>query len=152
LLFEADRRAPDAIPLALIDRGVFAKESVLSRFPLPGPSPVGEPDDARRVRAVAMDVLERCAREEGSTLLPKQELISRVRAAPVDPKCALTTDLFDFSEAFLGEELTKSEGANGESNFQLHRLALVGDRSEERRVGQESTAPRREQKRWNKKP
>src|SRR5690606_1140711 len=55
------------------------------------------------------------------------ELICRVRAAPVDPKCALTTDLFDFSEAFLGEELTKSEGANGESNFQVHRLALVGD-------------------------
>jgi len=127
LLFEADRRALDPVGLETIDRGIFPNESILSEFPLPGGEPIVETDDPRRVRALAIDVLERCAREEGSTLLPKEELISRIRSAPVEPKCSATTDLFDHWSAGFEPEIIESENVDGLSNFQISRLSKVGN-------------------------
>ncbi|WP_282022532.1 ATP-dependent DNA helicase [Ruegeria faecimaris] len=124
-LFEADRWSPDAVDLATIDRGVFAKESLPDEFPLPGEDPIREAIDQRRVRAIAIDILERCAREEGSTLLPKGELVLRVRDAAVEPKCAVTTDMFEYYAEDFHPEIDVLEEDEGETNCQLvHRGRL----------------------------
>ncbi len=125
VLFETDRLALDPIGLTTIDRGVFAKESLLDEFPLPGDEPINEPNDPRRVRAVATDILEHCAREEGSTLLPKDELIRRIRDHAVDPKCNVTTDMFDHYSDDLYPEIDLWEEEDGATNCQLARLSKL---------------------------
>ncbi|MGG7643912.1 AAA family ATPase [Rhodovulum sp. YNF3179] len=127
LLYEGDRRSSDPIRLSTIDRGVFAKESILEKYPLPGSEPVRESDDPRRVRALAIELLERCARDEGSTVMPKDELIRRIRDEAVEPKCNVTTDLVDFYADTLEAEIVEIEEEDHQINFQLVRLSKIGD-------------------------
>ena len=122
LLYEADRRRADPIALETIDRSVFAPESVLDQFPLPGEAPISEPDDPHRVRAIALEVLERSAREEGSTVLPKDELILRIRSYALEPECLVTTDLFDHYATEFKDEIIEADGDDGDIHLQLAHL------------------------------
>jgi hypothetical protein len=92
-IFEWDREQPDAIAADVIDRGLFAAEPIAAAHPVPVPSACTEPSDARRLRALAIRVLDGAATEVGHTLLPQQDLVSGLNELEVRPPLAVTDDI-----------------------------------------------------------
>ena len=113
LLFEGDRRAIDPIAFRTVDRGVHpAKDSIRT---------IEDPADQRRVRALAIDLLDEAARE-GHTLLPRSWLISRARDRALQPPCPLGENVLDATEEFFGSAIERSTTRAGEPTYQLDRL------------------------------
>ena len=114
-IYEADRHAPDPVAFAIIDRGMFPDSQIRAAFPVPPPSAIHESIDARRVRALVIDTLER-AGEDGHTLLPRSWLVQRVRARPMNPGCPLDDDTLAVTEdtfAPLVEAIALRDGRPG---------------------------------------
>ncbi|HEX4077293.1 MAG TPA: AAA family ATPase [Rhizomicrobium sp.] len=71
IIYEKDRSSHDPIGIWTIDRGIFPDAEVLKRYPLPKECAIDpeEHDDARRLRAISVHLLEKAAAEAGHTLL-----------------------------------------------------------------------------------
>lgn len=122
LLFELDRRSVHPITFGAVDRGLFPDESVRKQFPVPEPSRVDDPADARRVRALVVDILEEAARE-GHTLLPRDWVIRRARERSLQPPCPLGEDVLDATEGYFGSTIERVSTQFGEPAYQVDRLA-----------------------------
>lgn len=139
LLYELDRGAVDAIPVAVIDRGLFPDDVVRVNHALPEPSAVDDPLDARRSRAMVIDQLEAAA-GDGHTLQGLQQVIQDVREAPLDPECPLSLDVFSAIEDKMAPPVLTAELAEGKPALQLDRLQAVGARIR-KEVSQRRAAP-----------
>ena len=127
LCYETDRGRLDSIPLAVIDRGLFASPHILTAVPIPEPSACAEPLDRRRGRALMIDILEKAATNEGHTLLPQDWLVTRLRDAEVSPPCPVTGDwVAAFAEGF-SPELVPAQTKDGAAAWQLKRYATTRD-------------------------
>jgi hypothetical protein len=122
LLFECDRRAADPISFGAVDRGLFPDESVRRRFPVPKPSRIEDPADARRVRALVVDLLEEAARE-GHTLLPRSWVIRRARERAMRPPCPLGENVLDAAKRNFAPIIKRVATRAGERAYQVDRLA-----------------------------
>ncbi len=58
LLYEADRSSATPISVTVVDRGSYPPVGATAGQPIPSPSVMTEPQDARRVRALMVSVLE----------------------------------------------------------------------------------------------
>src|SRR5208283_1140408 len=121
LLFEGDRGSAEATPFEAVDRGMFPDESVRREYPIPEPSGIAEPTDARRVRALVVDLLEDAA-VEGHTLLPQSWLIRRARERALDPLCPLGEDVLAATEPTLAPLVGRVATRKQEISYQLDRL------------------------------
>ena len=143
LLFEQDRGAQDSITFDTIDRGVFPDESVRERFPVEERSAVTDPTDRRRVRALAVDILEGAAAEEGHTLLPQSWLIRRARERALQPPCPLGDDVLAAMQSTFAPIVHCKTTAKGEAAFQVDRLAecgsIISEEVNERACGRKHT-------------
>ena len=113
LLFEDDRRAIDPIAFRTVDRGVHPADDTTRT--------IDDPADQRRVRALAIDLLDEAA-GEGHTLLPRSWLISRARERALQPPCPLGENVLDATEEFFGSAIERSTTRTGEPAYQLDRL------------------------------
>ncbi|MGR6320063.1 AAA family ATPase [Micromonospora soli] len=140
-LFEADRDQPDAAPFAIIDRGCFPDAAVASEHPLPTPSAMSDGLDARRVRALIVDELQR-AKVAGHTLQPQADIVISIRARTLSVPCPVTGDVLDahhLSADALPPEgpltgVTLSGGASALQLTELAQVAAVIRKEVERRV------------------
>lgn len=121
LLYELDRRSPEPISLLTVDRGVFPAPVVRSAHPLPPPSAVDDALDARRMRSLAVGVLEDAA-EEGHTLRSRGDVVRKIREQPLDPACPVDQHTFDVAEATFAPAVVKVDMADGSPAYQLDRL------------------------------
>lgn len=129
LIYECTRLQPEPIGLAKVDQGVFATSFIRQRFPVPEPSAVATPVDARRIRAMVIHQLERAALE-GHTLLTSAGIIQGMRGRKEEEgelSALVTEDILRVVEMenFPGE-VRVVETARGEAAYQLDRLADVG--------------------------
>jgi hypothetical protein len=127
-IYELDRLTEEPIGVMTVDRGVFPPDIVRAHYPLSDPSKIDEAIDPRRVRAFSVDRLEEAVNSEGHTLLPKSELVLRIRSMPVEPKCPASSDIFTMFGEELAAELLEVPLPAGESGYQLNRIGLVGQR------------------------
>ncbi|MEU4772683.1 ATP-dependent RecD-like DNA helicase [Micromonospora sp. NPDC023644] len=130
-LYEADRDQPEGVPLSIIDRGCFPDARIASTFPLPRPSAMDDNLDARRVRALLLDELQR-AKEAGHTLQPQAELVISIRGRNLTEPCPVTADLLDAHQLSAGTlpadaPLTGVILSNGAPALQLADLTRVGN-------------------------
>ena len=65
------------VSVGTIDRGLLPDATIAAKHPVPAPSKVGSPNDARRLRAALVAVL-REASENGDALLSVPEALQRV--------------------------------------------------------------------------
>lgn len=126
LLYELDRVAPDPIRLGTVDRGVFPDVALRERHPLPEPSRVEDPTDARRVRAFVVQDLEARALE-GDTLRPRADVVRGIRALEVQPDLPVDGDLMNVLEESFSPIVSTIALADGQPAYQLGRLSAVGD-------------------------
>ena len=107
-IYELSRHDPEGVSLATIDRGVFPEDVVRLKHPLPSPSGLESAVDLRRVRALAVSVLE-AATSAGDTLLGKDDVVEAIRTQPIRPECAVTGDTLSARIAELGPEIVAAE-------------------------------------------
>jgi hypothetical protein len=122
LLFERDRRAVDPIAFGVVDRGLFPDESIRKQFPISAPSRIDDPADARRVRALVVDLLEE-ASAEGHSLLPRSWVIRRARERALQPPCPLGENVLHATEDSFGLVVKPAATRGGEVAYQVDRLA-----------------------------
>ena len=121
LLFERDRRAAVPIAFGAVDRGLFPDVAVREQFPVLEPSRIEDPADARRVRALAVDLLEEAA-ADGHTLLPRSWVIRRARERALQPPCPLGENVLDACEESFAPVVARAATRAGEPAYQVDRL------------------------------
>ncbi len=122
LLFERDRRSADRVAFGVVDRGLVPDESIRKQFPVPEPSRIDDPADARRVRALVVDLLEEAA-GQGHTLLPRSWVIRRARERALQPPCPLGENVLDAAEESFEPVVARVATLGGEAAYQVDRLA-----------------------------
>lgn len=126
--FEVDRRRFDSIGLLSVDRAIFPQDArskaAIDSYPIH--EPVTESADDRRIRALAIDILEHAV-NEGHTLLDEPQLRRRIAAADLIPKCDPTTALFGLACDGFGPEVLEVSVANESRGWQLQRLSEASD-------------------------
>lgn len=68
------------------------------------PSKLTSDNDERRVRAIAVSVMENAA-ENGSTIMPCTNLSDAMRSLTLDPECAVTPDIIKAVESSCFQRL-----------------------------------------------
>ena len=96
------------------------------------PSKLQSDNDERRIRAVAISVLESAA-ETGHTFLPCNLLTDKIQALTLEPVCLVTPDMIAAVESFMSEKILKREMKDGTEYYKLTRLQAF-DNEIERRV------------------
>lgn len=121
LLYELTRLTGDPVSVWTVDRGVFPDALIRDKHPLPAPSALDAGTDARRVRALAVKVLEDAA-SAGSTLLPQAQVVLGIRGLPIQPPCEVDADLMSVAKDDFGDAIGEVAMANGAPALQLGRL------------------------------
>ena len=137
-IYEATRLTTFPVSLGAVDRGVLPSGSVRGTFAVPAPTRIDTPLDARRLRALAINELEKAALQ-GNTLLPKADVIANLRSSDKSQQTLVTSDVLRVAEQQCFEEHVRTfELPDGNSAYQLERLGEAGDRIRrlvKRRVG-----------------
>ncbi|NTX39157.1 AAA family ATPase [Myxococcus sp. CA033] len=79
------------VSVGLIDRGLLPDATIAVKHPVPTPSKVGSPNDARRLRAALVAVLREAA-EDGDALLSISEALQRVGSLDLAHPCVIGSD------------------------------------------------------------
>lgn len=125
LLFELTRLTGDPVSVWTVDRGVFPDAVIRDKHPLPEPSALDAGTDARRVRALAVKVLEDAA-SAGSTLLPQAQVVLGIRDLPLQPPCEMDADLMNVAKDDFWDAIGEVAMANRAPALQLGRLGEMG--------------------------
>ena len=79
------------VSVGMIDRGLLPDSTVAAKHPVPAPSSIGSPNDARRFRAAIVTVL-RDASAAGDSLLSTFETLQRVSKLHLAHPCVVLSD------------------------------------------------------------
>lgn len=128
LLYERTRMCADEFKIAVrkVDMAVFPPKELRDLYPLAAPTALDSENDERRIRAIAISVLENQA-ESGHTVYPQSKLIIDINDLPIEPGCRVSSDIFNSIQGFLSDELVPVECADGTVAYQLSRLAQIDD-------------------------
>ena len=123
LIYEQTRLKQDELFVSVkkVDRAVFPVPSILNRYPLNVPTALSSDNDERRVRAIAIAVLENEALS-GNTILPCGQMIDKIQELILDPACKVTSDILNAVENNLQKEIIRREMKNGTEYYKLVRI------------------------------
>ena len=126
LLYEITRLTAEPISIWAIDRGMFPDETIRVAFPLPLPTALDAGTDARRIRALSVNALEKFA-DQGSTLAPQDQVVLSIRSLEINPGCEVDGDLLAVAkDQFLGA-IVEKDLADGSPALQLKRFSEMDD-------------------------
>lgn len=118
------KAAPLYVSVRKVDRAVFPVASVLKKYPLEAPTALTSDNDKRRVRAIAVAVLEDEALN-GNTILPCDMLIDKIQEMILDPKCKVTKDILNAISDFLRKEILCRKMKDDETEY--YKLVRVDE-------------------------
>ncbi len=129
LIYEATRLTTTSVALGTVDRGLFPTHFIREKHPIPEPTRVDTPVDARRLRALTIRELEAAA-SRGDTLRPRDHIITALRGREGDKRedhTDVTADLLAVveEERFAGE-VQVVPMADGCPAYQLELFADAG--------------------------
>ena len=141
LVYEQTRIKQEELLVSVrkVDRAVFPIPSVAEKYPLEKPSRLSSDNDERRLRAIAVSVMEHAA-EGGNTIMPVAQLSDAMRNLALDPKCAVTPDIIRAIERFMLPEIIKRAMKDGTEYYKLVRLHEF-DEVIEHRISRRLNAP-----------
>ncbi|MGB5147003.1 MAG: AAA family ATPase [Porticoccaceae bacterium] len=122
-IYELGRHDPEGVQLLTIDRGIFPYDTVRLKHPLAAPSQLESAVDVRRVRAFAIQALEKAA-GNGHTLHFLGDLASEIREIKVRPECPVTADMLASNTKAFEPELVALE-SDGKAILQLERYQSI---------------------------
>lgn len=119
LIYEDLRFTLTPVALSTIDLGLYLKnppDNILPQLVY------DDPFEIHRIRAITIQQLEFAALQ-GHTLLPRKEIIKKIRELSLSPACAINSDYYELAEeCFLGS-IVLEEMKDGERAYQLQRFA-----------------------------
>ena len=115
------------VSAGIIDRGLLPDATIAAKHPVPAPSKVGSPNDARRLRAALVAVL-REASENGDAFLSVPEALQRVGSLDLIHPCVIGSDWPNTNRSTLSGviELVDVAGAGATSTAALQLTELKG--------------------------
>jgi len=128
LLYERMRLLDEEmqIPVRSVDMAVYPSDEIKNNDPLPEPTRVDSDNDERRLRALAVSVLERQA-NNGHTIYPMYGLVKAINELPLDPGCIVTNDIINGVLSFFKSEIIADEMKDGSLALQLDRMQQIDD-------------------------
>ncbi len=114
------------IPLRNVDMAVFPPQEIRIHDPLSEPSKINAENDERRIRAIAVSILERQT-DNGHTVYPQNKLIVDINELPLDPYCSVSIDIMNNLTNFFKAEFIPVEMKNGGIAYQLVRMQEFDD-------------------------
>ena len=123
-----------------VDRAIFPVPAIAEKYPIEEPSKLTSDNDERRIRAIAVSVMEDAA-ENGNTIMPCTNLSDTMRGLTLDPECAVTPDIIKAVERFMLPEIMKREMKDGTEYYKLVRMQEFDDIIEQR-ISRRLNAPR----------
>ncbi len=141
IIYEKTRLKQETLYVSVkkVDRGIFPTPSIAEKYPLEVPSRLSSDNDERRIRAIAVSVMEEAA-EQGDTIMPCTNLSDAMRDLTLDPVCAVTPDIIKAIERFMMPEIMKREMKDGTEYYKLVRMQEFDDIIE-RRISRRLNAP-----------
>ena len=112
------------VSVKMVDRAVFPVASILEKYPLESPTALTSDNDERRVRAIAIAVLENEALN-GNTILPCNMMVDKIREMILDPKCKVTKDVLNAISDFLRKEILCRKMKDDETEY--YKLVRVDE-------------------------
>lgn len=142
VIYEKTRLKQETLYVSVkkVDRAVFPVPAIMEKYPLEKPSKLTSDNDERRIRAIAVSVMENAA-ENGHTIMPCTNLSDEMRNQILDPECAVTPDIIKAVEKFMLPEILKREMKDGTEYYKLVRMQEFDDIIE-RRISRRLSAPR----------
>lgn len=125
LVYELSRQLLEPVSVWTVDRGVFPVAAVRTKHPLPEPSRIDGGTDERRIRALAVHVLERAA-ADGHTLLPQKDLVLTIRGLQLDPPCEVSRDVLAAVDGSFPGTIERAAMEDGTRAYQLTNLTTMG--------------------------
>jgi len=123
LLFEKTIHTVEPIHISTIDLGLFLSGN---KEVLPKSLSFNDPLDERRIRALTVEQLE-IAAWQGHTLLPRKDIIQKIRSLPITPKCEVNSDHYEIAEEIFTGVIENQCLKDGSPAYQLARLQGVGN-------------------------
>ncbi|GAA4041400.1 hypothetical protein GCM10022281_23030 [Sphingomonas rosea] len=126
VLFEESRFWDEPVPLSRIDQGLYGGGGAVGAWPLPSATLVDptEPDHPLRLRASAVEVLERAA-AAGDTLLRGADIAAAAAELPLSPPVPLDEIALELLERDFYPAVNVEE-ADGSWTAQLERYVEAG--------------------------
>jgi ATP-dependent exoDNAse (exonuclease V) alpha subunit len=123
IIYEQTRLKSDNLYISVkkVDRAIFPVQSIREKYPLSEPSKLTSDNDERRVRAIAIAVLENEA-EYGNTILPSTMLVNKIKELILEPECKVTMDILFAIQEFLSTEIIQRKMKDGTDYYKLVRL------------------------------
>lgn len=142
VIYEKTRLKQEALYVSVkkVDRAVFPVPAIADKYPMEEPSKLTSDNDERRIRAIAVSVMEYAA-ENGNTIMPCTNLSDAMRGLTLDPECAVTPDIIKAVEKFMLPEIMKREMKDGTEYYKLVRMQEFDDIIEQR-ISRRLNAPR----------
>lgn len=128
ILYEKTRECDPAFQISVnkIDMAVFPANVIADLKPVPEPSYIESGDDKRRIRALAVSVLENQS-DNGHTVYPQFRLVDELNNLPLEPVCEVTSDVIDCIQEFLEDELVLIPCEDETKAYQLKRFHKIDD-------------------------
>jgi ATP-dependent exoDNAse (exonuclease V) alpha subunit len=120
LIYEDLRFTLTTVALSTIDLGLYMK--IPPKNILPAKLVYDDPFEIHRLRAITIQQLE-YASLQGHTLLPRKEIIKKIRELSLSPACAINSDYYELAEECFTGSIVLEEMKNGERAYQLQRFA-----------------------------
>lgn len=120
LIYEDLRFTLTPVALSTIDLGLYLKnppENIL-----PDQLVYDDPFEIHRIRAITIQQLEFAALQ-GHTLLPRKEIIKKIRDLSLSPACAINSDYYELAEECFAGSIVLEEMKDDERAYQLQRFA-----------------------------
>lgn len=142
IIYEKTRLKQESLYVSVkkVDRAVFPVPAIAEKYPMEDPSKLTSDNDERRIRAIAVSVMENEA-ENGNTIMPCTNLSDTMRNLTLDPECAVTPDIIRAVEKFMLPEIMKREMKDGTEYYKLVRMQEFDDIIEQR-ISRRLNAPR----------
>ncbi len=120
LIYEDLRFTLTPVALSTIDLGLYLKNPPDNI--LPDQLVYDDPFEIHRIRAITIQQLEFAALQ-GHTLLPRKEIIKKIRDLSLSPACAINSDYYELAEECFSGSIVLEEMKDGERAYQLQRFA-----------------------------
>ncbi|MCF0242540.1 MAG: AAA family ATPase [Treponema sp.] len=130
VLYEKTRICKQSFQISVnkIDTAIFPNSIIADENPVPEPSFLDSPDDKRRIRALAVNVLEIQA-QNGHTVYPQTKLAEDICNLPFDEdkQCEITSDVLNNLKNFFSEEIVCIDCDDNTIAYQLCRLNKIDE-------------------------
>lgn len=119
LIYEDFRFSTIPVDLRTIDIGLYIKEGYLDL--LPQALRYTDPLTNNRIKALTIYQLE-LASASGHTLLPRIDLVNKLRGLSIRPECPITGDYYMLAEEVFDKDISVTTMASDETAYQLERF------------------------------